>query len=47
MTNLCYPKGVAAAVVTFSGRRTVPMAQYEQASTAFGVPNAHLLGECP
>ena len=26
-----YPKGVAAAVVIFRGRRTVPMAQYEQA----------------
>ena len=26
-----YPKGVAAAVVIFSRRRTVPMAQYEQA----------------
>lgn len=29
--TLCYPKGVAAAVVIFSRRRTVPMAQYEQA----------------
>ena len=28
---LCDPKGVAAAVVIFRGRRTVPMAQYEQA----------------
>ena len=31
MLSGCYPKGVAAAVVIFSRRRTVPMAQYEQA----------------
>ena len=29
--TLCDPKGASAAVVIFSGRRTVPMAQYEQA----------------